>query len=47
MNVIGTQLCDLINSGLIRWWLTGSMDVVAESGRNSVSKHQVQPDCGE
>ena len=40
MNAIGTQLRDPMNSGLIRWRLMVYVDAVAESGRNSVSKHQ-------
>ena len=47
VNAIGTQLRDLINSELIRWRLTVSIEAVAESGRNPVSKHQIQPECGE
>ena len=49
LNAIGTQLGDLINSGLIQWRLTVHVDAVAESGRNLVSKHQIQihPEYGE
>ena len=47
VNVIGTKLRDPINSGLTRW---RSM-VVKINGRrrwrNSTSKHQIQPECGE
>ena len=44
---VGTQLRDPINSGLIRWQLTVDKDAVAESGRNSVNKLQVEPGGGE
>ena len=49
MNVIGTQLRDLINSGPTRWRmavLNTKMDAAAELGRNPVSKHQIQPEYG-
>ena len=46
MNAIGRQLHDPINSGLSRWRLTSYVDAVVESGRNPVSKHQIQPECG-
>ena len=42
MNAIGTQLRDLINSGLTRWCLAvlhKYMDAAAKLGRNPVSKH--------
>ena len=51
MNAIGTQLSDLINSGL-----TLSMMAVGgveggrrgkREGEESVSKRQIQPGCGE
>ena len=47
MNAIGTQLRDPINSGLTRWRMAvinEYMDAAAELGRNSVSKHQIQPE---
>ena len=47
MNAIGTQLRDLINSGLTRWRMAvinELMDVVTEIGRNPVSKQHVQPE---
>ena len=45
MNAIGTQLRDPIYSGLTRWRMAVSqMDAAAELGRNSVSKHQIQPE---
>ena len=48
MNAIGTQLRDPINSGLTRWRMAVSyMDADAELGRNSVSKHQIQPEYGD
>ena len=48
MNAIGTQLRDLINSGLTRWRMAVSqMDAAAELGRNPVSKHQIQPEYGD
>ena len=47
MNAIGTQLREPINSGLTPWRLTVYVDAVAESGRNPVSKHQIQSGCGE
>ena len=51
MNAIGTHLRDPIDSGLIRWRLTGlnkQMDAVAEIGRNPVvSKHLIQPEYGD
>ena len=48
VNAIGTQLRDLINAGLTRWRLAVEiMDAVAESGRNPVNKHQIQPECVE
>ena len=37
-----TQLRDPINSGLTRWRLRVYMDAVVESGRNPVSKRQIQ-----
>ena len=43
MSAIGTQLLDLINSGLTRWRMAVSnilMDAAAESERNPVNKHQ-------
>ena len=42
MNAIGTQLRDLINSGLTQWRLAVLniiMDAAAEIGRNPVCKH--------
>ena len=47
MSGVGTQLRDPTNSGLTRWRLTVQMDAAAESGRDSVSKHQIQPESGE
>ena len=47
VNAIGTQLRDLISSGLTRWRLTVYVDAVADSERNPVSKHQIQPEYGE
>ena len=50
MNAIGTQLRDPINSELTRWRmavLNNFMDAAAELGRNSVSKHQIQPEYGD
>ena len=52
MKAIGTQLRDLINSGLTRWRLFGGlnkeiMDAAAELGRNPVSKHNIQPEYGD
>ena len=48
MNAIGTQLRDPINLGLTRWRMAVSyMDAAAELGRNPVSKHQIQPECGD
>ena len=41
VNTIDTQLRDPINSGLARWRLAVKMEAVAESGRNPVSKHQI------
>ena len=49
-NAIGTQLRGLINSALARWRITVLMETVAESGKGGwspVSKHQIQPGCGE
>ena len=48
MNAIGTQLRDPINSGLARWRMVVQivMDAAAELRRNSVSKHQIQPEYG-
>ena len=43
VNAIGTQLRDLINSGLSRWGLIHG-DAVEESRRDLVSKHQIQPE---
>ena len=48
--VIGTQLRDLINSGLTQWRLAVFniiMDAAAEIGRNPVCKHQNQPEYGD
>ena len=46
MNTIGARLRDLTNSELAQWRLTvpdiTQMDAVAGSGRNLVSKHQIQ-----
>ena len=50
MNAIGTQLRDPINSGLTRWRMTvvnKEVDAAAEFGRNPVSKHQIQTECGD
>ena len=50
MNAIGTQLRDPINSGLTRWRMAvinEQMDAAAKLGRNSVSKHQIQPEYGD
>ena len=50
MNAIGTQLRDLINSGLTRWRMAvinEYMDAAAELGRNPVSKHQIQSEYGD
>ena len=48
MNANGTQLRDPINSGLTRWLMAVSwMDAAAELGRNSVCKHQIQPESGD
>ena len=41
VNANGTQWRDPINSGLIQWRLMVHADAVAEKGRNSVSKHQI------
>ena len=43
VNANGTQLlCESIDSGPIRWWLTLYLYIVAESGRIPASKHQIQ-----
>ena len=50
MNAIGTQMRDPMNSGLTRWRmavLNRQLDAAAELGRNPVSKHQIQPECGD
>ena len=48
MNVIGTHLCDPINSGLTQWRMAVSkLDAAAELGRNPISKHQIQPEYGD
>ena len=50
MNAIGTQLRDLINSGLTRWRMAvinESMDAAAELQRNPISKLQIQPEYGD
>ena len=50
VNTIGTQLRDPMNSGLTRWRmavLNKNMDATAELGRNPVSKHKIQPECGD
>ena len=47
LDAIGTQLRDPINSEMNRWRLTVHVDVVVESGRNPVSKYEIQPECGE
>ena len=50
MDAIGTQLRDPIYSGLTRWRLAVLniiMDAAAEIGRNSVCKHQIQPEYGD
>ena len=44
VNVIGTQSHDVI-SGLTQWRLTVEMDLVAESGRNPVSKSKSKCKC--
>ena len=50
VNATGTQLPDLINSGLARWrmvvLINKQLDAAAESVRNPMSKHQIQPGCG-
>ena len=49
VNAIGIQLRDPINSRVTRWRMAGInklMDAAAELGRNPVSKHQIQPECG-
>ena len=49
-NAVGTQLRDLIKSGLNRRRNTVMMETEAEIGREEwspVSKHQIQPGCGE
>ena len=46
VNAISPQLRDSINLGLTRWRLAVYVDAVTEIGRNSVSKHQIQPECG-
>ena len=51
MNAIGTQLRDLINSGLTRWRMVvlkkKTVDAATEIGRNPVSKHQIKPEYGD
>ena len=54
VNAIDTQLRGPINSRLTRWRMAveiygGSkyMEAAAEIERNPVSKHQIQPECGE
>ena len=50
VNAIGTQLRDTINLGLTRWRMAVQnkyMDAAAELGRNSISKHQIQPEYGD
>ena len=47
VNAVGTQLRDPINSGLARWRIMAIMDAAAELGRNPVSKHQIQLECGD
>ena len=50
MNAIGTQLRDLINSGLTRWRmaiLNKEMDAAAELGRNPASEAHIQPEYGD
>ena len=45
MNAIGTPLRDLIHSGLPRWCMAVlRLDAAAKVGKNSVSKHQIQPE---
>ena len=50
VNVIGTRLRDSTSLGLTRWRLKVYtkyyVDAVAETGRNPVSKHQIQPEYG-
>ena len=43
MKGIGTQSLHMTVSGLARWRLTVYMNAVAESVKNPVSKHQIQP----
>ena len=49
VNAHGTQLRDLISSGLTRWRFTVysmyDVNAVEESGRDPVSKHRIQPGC--
>ena len=47
VNNIGTQLHETMNSGLTQWRLTVYVNAIAERGRNSVGKQQIQPGCGE
>ena len=48
VNTIGTHLRDPINSRLTRWRLRLYLDAaLAKSGRIPVSKHQIQPECGQ
>ena len=49
MNAIGTKLRDSINSGLTPMTYGGFINDGRrrELGRNSVSKHQIQPEYGD
>ena len=48
VNAIGTQMPDPIDSEMARSPLALiKMDAVGESGKNTVSKHQIQPERGE
>ena len=50
MNAIRTHLRDQINSGLTRWriiWRYKQMGATEKFGKNPVSKHQIQLECGE
>ena len=50
MNAIGTQMRDPINSGLTQRRLAVLniiLDAAAEIGRNTVCKHQIQPEYGD
>ena len=47
VNAIGMQLRDLIDMGPDGSWQYEQIDAFAESGRNHVGKHQIQPACRE